>query len=223
MGDRRGGLRVGARRQPARLQFAARHRRLRPCAAIALPSWYGPGPSSPFGTAPARRRRSLDTVRHSKGPRRTAEIRLDMQRVMQNNCAVFPYRRVLREGVSRIDVVAHSFTDLGISDRSMIWNSDLARRLELENLLEQAVSPCIRRERTEAGAHAREDYPSATTGTGSSTPLSASTARGVSRSATGPVLSYAVERGASLPAQGPGLLEDQDGRIHLPRTRDRYR
>jgi succinate dehydrogenase / fumarate reductase flavoprotein subunit len=103
----------------------------------------------------------LDTVRHAKGPRRTADIRLDMQRVMQNNCAVFRTAEVLREGVSRIDVVANSFTDLGISDRSMIWNSDLAEALELRNLLEQAVVALHSAEnRIESrGAHAREDYP----------------------------------------------------------------
>jgi succinate dehydrogenase / fumarate reductase, flavoprotein subunit len=103
----------------------------------------------------------LDTVRHAKGPRKAAEIRLDMQRVMQNNCAVFRTAEVLREGVSRIDVVANSFADLGISDRSMIWNTDLAEALELENLLEQAVVALHSAEnRTESrGAHAREDYP----------------------------------------------------------------
>src|SRR5262245_14320167 len=81
----------------------------------------------------------LDAVRHSQGPRKTGEIRLDMQRVMQSNCAVFRTAEVLREGVRNIDGVAKSFADLGISDRSMIWNSDLAEALELENLLEQAV------------------------------------------------------------------------------------
>src|SRR5258705_9716672 len=100
-------------------------------------------------------------VRQSRGRRKTAEIRLDMQRVMQNNCAVFRTAQVLREGVSRIDVVANSFDDLGIADRSMIWNTDLVEALELENLLEQAVVALHSAEnRTESrGAHAREDYP----------------------------------------------------------------
>jgi succinate dehydrogenase / fumarate reductase flavoprotein subunit len=84
-----------------------------------------------------------------------------MQRVMQANCAVFRTAEVLRDGVSKIDRVARSFADLGVADRSMIWNTDLAEALELENLLEQAVVALHSAEnRTESrGAHAREDYP----------------------------------------------------------------
>jgi succinate dehydrogenase / fumarate reductase, flavoprotein subunit len=103
----------------------------------------------------------LDAVRHAKGPRRTAEIRVDMQRTMQNNCAVFRTAEVLRDGVDKIDRVARSFADLGISDRSLIWNSDLMEALELQNLLNQAVVALHSAEnRTESrGAHARDDFP----------------------------------------------------------------
>jgi succinate dehydrogenase / fumarate reductase, flavoprotein subunit len=103
----------------------------------------------------------LDTVRHSKGPRKTAEIRVEMQRTMQNNCAVFRTAEVLRDGVEKIDRVARSYADIGISDRSLIWNSDLMEALELQNLLNQAVVALHSAEnRTESrGAHARDDHP----------------------------------------------------------------
>jgi len=103
----------------------------------------------------------LDAVRHSKGSRKTAEIRVEMQRTMQNNCAVFRTAEVLRDGVDKIDRVARSYADIGISDRSLIWNSDLMEALELQNLLNQAVVALHSAEnRTESrGAHARDDYP----------------------------------------------------------------
>jgi len=103
----------------------------------------------------------LDRVRQAKGRLKTAEIRLAMQRVMQNNCAVFRDAGVLEEGVRKIDDVAGSLRDLGIADRSMIWNTDLVEALELENLVGQAVvalySAVNRKE--SRGAHAREDFP----------------------------------------------------------------
>ena len=103
----------------------------------------------------------LDAVRHSKGPRKTAEIRVEMQRTMQNNCAVFRTAEVLRDGVEKIDRVARSYSDIGISDRSLIWNSDLMEALELQNLLNQAVVALhSAKNRTESrGAHARDDFP----------------------------------------------------------------
>jgi succinate dehydrogenase / fumarate reductase flavoprotein subunit len=103
----------------------------------------------------------LDRIRHAEGGRKTAEIRVEMQRTMQNNCAVFRTADVLRDGVDKIDRVAKSFGDLSIADRSMIWNSDLMEALELQNLLEQAVVALHSAEnRTESrGAHARDDFP----------------------------------------------------------------
>jgi succinate dehydrogenase flavoprotein subunit len=103
----------------------------------------------------------LDRIRNSKGGRKTAEIRTEMQRTMQNNCAVFRTAEVLRDGVDKIDGVAKSFADIGIADRSMIWNSDLMEALELQNLMEQAVVALHSAEnRTESrGAHARDDFP----------------------------------------------------------------
>jgi succinate dehydrogenase / fumarate reductase flavoprotein subunit len=102
----------------------------------------------------------LDKYRNAKGPRRTAEIRLDMQRVMQNHAAVFRTGESLAEGVHKLAAVHQSFADVQVSDRSLVWNTDLIETLELDNLLGQAVatmnSAANRKE--SRGAHAREDY-----------------------------------------------------------------
>jgi succinate dehydrogenase / fumarate reductase flavoprotein subunit len=102
----------------------------------------------------------LDRVRNAKGRVRTSEMRLAMQRTMQSDCGIFR-SATLEQGVHRIDDVAASLTDLAITDRSMIWNTDLVEALELENLLAQAVVTMhSARNRTETrGAHAREDFP----------------------------------------------------------------
>jgi succinate dehydrogenase / fumarate reductase flavoprotein subunit len=103
----------------------------------------------------------LDKVRQAKGRLKSGEIRLAMQRTMQNDCAVFRTRETLEQGVRKITDVAASWSDLGLSDRSMIWNSDLAEALELDNLISQSVVALHSAlNRTESrGAHAREDFP----------------------------------------------------------------
>ncbi|MBS0395817.1 MAG: succinate dehydrogenase flavoprotein subunit, partial [Proteobacteria bacterium] len=103
----------------------------------------------------------LDRLRHARGPRPTAEIRLDMQRTMQADAAVFRTGATLAEGCDKLARTFASFADVGVSDRSLVWNTDLVETLELENLLLQATATIhSARNRTESrGAHAREDYP----------------------------------------------------------------
>ncbi|MEJ8568302.1 succinate dehydrogenase flavoprotein subunit [Elongatibacter sediminis] len=103
----------------------------------------------------------FDRLRNASGNRPTAEIRDDMQQVMQSNAAVFRTGEVLQEGCQKIDVVNRSFAEVGVSDRSLVWNSDLVETLELRNLLGCAVTTMISAEnrKESRGAHAREDYP----------------------------------------------------------------
>ena len=102
----------------------------------------------------------LDKFRNAKGSRRTAEVRLDMQRVMQNHAAVFRTGESLAEGVQKLSAVHQTFSDVQVSDRSLVWNTDLIETLELDNLLGQAVATMHSAEnrKESRGAHAREDY-----------------------------------------------------------------
>ena len=103
----------------------------------------------------------LDKFRNATGEVPTSELRLSMQKTMQNNCAVFRTQDVLEEGRELITKVYNDLTNIGISDRSLIWNTDLIEALELDNMMSQAmVTMAGAEQRVESrGSHAREDFP----------------------------------------------------------------
>ena len=103
----------------------------------------------------------LDKLRNANGSRPTAEIRLEMQKTMQAHAAVFRTGDSLLTGIDKLKATFATFSDVQVTDRSLIWNTDLVETLELENLLMQATATitAANNRRESRGAQAREDYP----------------------------------------------------------------
>ena len=102
----------------------------------------------------------VDHFRHADGATSTADIRMEMQKTMQKHCAVFRNDALLKEGVEQLTQINQQMSDISVSDRSLIWNSDLIETLELDNLMAQAsVTMKSAENRKECrGSHVNEDY-----------------------------------------------------------------
>ncbi|WP_144186571.1 succinate dehydrogenase flavoprotein subunit [Elioraea rosea] len=103
----------------------------------------------------------MDRIRHAKGGSSTGEIRLGMQKTMQNHAAVFRTSASLAEGVERMRGHWKHMDDLSVTDRSLIWNTDLVEAMELDNLMGNAMTTVVSAEarKESRGAHAHEDFP----------------------------------------------------------------
>ena len=119
------------------------------------------------GVSPPNKKKSetqsierFDKIRYSNGDVSAADIRLKMQKSMQNYCAVFRTGEGLKKGNKEIADVMNQFNHVGTKDRSLVWNTDLLETMELQNLLQQAVVTMKSAEnrKESRGAHARDDF-----------------------------------------------------------------